>query len=196
MKLSLPLSRILGSLAESAAACMGISMAIAIVDHEGLLQYFARMDGALPASTEIAIAKAYTSAALRMSTSEVGQKALPGAPLYGIQHTHPGKIVLFGGGFPLRLGERVAGGIGISGGSVEEDEQVAQSVLYDLDKMESLADWVKPLLSGKSARIKWMSSLERDLGEAFQKQGCSPPLEFISILAGALIIASEESLRS
>jgi uncharacterized protein GlcG (DUF336 family) len=99
VKIPFPLSRILGCFAESIASEMGLAMAIAIVDHEGLLQYFARMEGTLPASTEIAMAKAYTAAALRLPTREVGQMALPGEPLYGIQHTHGGKIVLFGGGF-------------------------------------------------------------------------------------------------
>ena len=190
MKIPLPLSRILCVLAERTAADMGLAMAIAIVDHEGLLQYFARMEGALPASTEIAISKAYTAAALRLSTREVGQLALPGHPLYGIQHTHPGKIVLFGGGFPLRLRGQVAGGIGISGGSVEEDEQVAQPVLDTLAEMESLAEWIKPLFQGKSGGSSWMAHLERSLEQALFREGCVATHEFASLLSGAFIIAS------
>ena len=193
MKLPFPLSRILASLAESAAVDMGLAMAIAIVDHEGLLQYFARMEGALPASTEIAISKAYTAAALRMSTREVGQMALPGHPLYGIQHTHAGKIVLFGGGFPLKLRGQVAGGIGISGGSVEEDERVAWAVLDTLGEVECLAESIKPLLRGKPQGTNWMSYLERCLEKAFLKEGCLITHEFISILAGAFIIASDDN---
>ena len=190
MKIPLPLSRILGVLAERTAADMGLAMAIAVVDHEGLLQYFARMEGALPASTEIAISKAYTAAALRLSTREVGQLALPGHPLYGIQHTHPGKIVLFGGGFPLRLRGQVAGGIGISGGSVEEDEQVAQPVLDTLAEMESLAEWIRPLLQGKSGGSSWMAHLERSLELALFREGCVVNHEFASIVSGAVLIAS------
>ena len=190
MKIPLPLSRILGVLAERTAADMGLAMAIAVVDHEGLLQYFARMEDALPASTEIAISKAYTAAALRLSTREVGQLALPGHPLYGIQHTHPGKIVLFGGGFPLRLRGQVAGGIGISGGSVEEDEQVAQPVLDTLAEMESLAEWIRPLFQGKSGGSSWMAHLERSLEQALFRESCVVNHEFASLLSGAVLIAS------
>ena len=192
MKIPFPLSRILGAVAENAAAEMGLAMAIAIVDHEGLLQYFARMEGTLPASTEIAIAKAYTAAALRMSTRGLGQMALPGNPLYGIQNIHPGKIVLFGGGFPLRVREQVAGGIGISGGSVEEDEAVAQPVLDALAEMEQLAAWIKPLLRAKPKGPYWMSDLERRLEQAFLREGCFVPKEFTAVLSGAFIIASAE----
>jgi uncharacterized protein GlcG (DUF336 family) len=186
-----PLSRILGCFAEGIAAEMRLAVAIAIVDHEGLLQYFARMEGTLPASTEIAMAKAYTAAALRMSTREVGQMALPGEPLYGIQHTHGGRIVLFGGGFPLKLQGQVAGGIGISGGSVEEDEQVAKPVLDILAEMESLAEWIKPFFLENIKGTGWMHWLEENLEQGFLKVGCVVPHDFISIFAGAFIIAAD-----
>jgi uncharacterized protein GlcG (DUF336 family) len=184
-----PLSRILGSIAVNTAAEMGLAMAIAIVDREGHLQYFARMDSALPASTELAISKAYTAAALRMSTHDVGQLALPGNPLYGIQHSHGGKIILFGGGFPLRAQGEVMGGIGISGGSVEEDEKVARAVLDALGEMVSLAEWIKHILQAKPQGMNWIYELERNLEKALFRETCSLSLEFISILAGAVIIA-------
>lgn len=128
MRISSRLARVLGRIAERQAAALGVPMAVALVDSEGGLLFFSRMDGALPASTELAMSKAYTSAILRMSTGELGRLAGPGETLYGIQHTHNGRIVLFGGGLPLRLGGRVAGAVGISGGSVEQDIQVAESV--------------------------------------------------------------------
>ena len=80
-------------------------MAIAVVDSEGGLQLFKRMDGALPVSTELAVSKAYTAAVLRMPTHQVGELAQPGEALYGIQHTHNGRIILFGGGYPLCIGD-------------------------------------------------------------------------------------------
>lgn len=168
-------------------------MAIAIVDHEGLLEYFARMEGTLPVSTELAISKAYTAAALRMSTREVGQLALPGNPLYGIQHSHGGKIILFGGGFPLKLRGQVSGAIGISGGTVEEDEQVARVVLDCLGEMERLAEWIKPLLPGKLPGKNRTSHLQRSIEKTFLKEDCFLPLEFTSILAGAFIIAFNDN---
>ena len=97
------ISEILASVAEAEAAKIAVPMAIAIVDGEGGLQLFQRMDGTLPVSTELAVSKAYTAAILRMPTHQVGELAQPGQALYGIQHTHNGRIVLFGGGYPLVL---------------------------------------------------------------------------------------------
>ncbi len=68
MKISCSLARILGHVAETQAAAIGVPMAIAIVDAEGGLLFFARMDGTLPASTEIAVSKPDTSAELRLGT--------------------------------------------------------------------------------------------------------------------------------
>ncbi len=192
MKIPLSLSRILGSIAESAAADEGLAMAIAIVDREGSLQYFARMEGTLPASTELAVSKAYTAAALRMSTREVGEMALPGRSLYGIQHTHGGKIVLFGGGFPLLVRGLVAGGIGISGGTVEEDERVAGVVLNALGEMESLIEWIKPLCPARPGGACRTTFLEENLRDAFRREARSPTPEFLSILAGAIILGMAE----
>ena len=67
MKISYSLAHILGRIAETRAAAIGVPMAIAMVDAEGGLLFFVRMDGALPVSTELAVSKAFTSAVLRMS---------------------------------------------------------------------------------------------------------------------------------
>lgn len=192
MKIPLALSRILGGIAERTAATMSLDVAVAIVDEEGLLQYFARMAGTLPASTDIAMAKAYTAAALRRSTREVGQQALPGKPLYGIENTNAGKIVLFGGGFPLVLHGNVVGGIGISGGTVEEDEKVAKVVLNCLTEMEGLAVLVRPLFPGRLPGRHWLSQLEPSLTEALGSVGVADACELAPLLAGALIIASQD----
>ena len=61
------------------------------------------MDGAYIASYDIAVNKTFTSAGLKMSTAELANLSQPGQPLYGIQHTNEGKIVIFGGGEPLEI---------------------------------------------------------------------------------------------
>jgi len=121
MRIIYPLARILGELAEAKAISIGVPMAIAITDERGDTVFFGCMDNALPASREIAPAKAATAARLRMSTEEVGRLAQPGGKLYGIQHALKDKIVVFGGGIPLCINGNVAGAVGISGGTVEED---------------------------------------------------------------------------
>ena len=118
--------------AEEKARAIGVPMVIALVDAGGNLKAFKRMDDALLISVDIAQGKAYTAAALRLSTREAGALAQPGSPLFGLQATNRGRIVIFGGGFPVKLGGRVVGGIGVSGGSCEQDEAVALAGLAAL----------------------------------------------------------------
>ena len=78
MRLPDVVSEMLAGVAEAEAAKMEVPMAIAMVDSEGGLQLFKRMDGTLPVSTELAVSKAYTAAVLRMPTHQVGELAQPG----------------------------------------------------------------------------------------------------------------------
>jgi uncharacterized protein GlcG (DUF336 family) len=109
------------------AEAIGQPMNVAVVDDGGHLLAFARQDGAILASVDIATGKARTAALMKMSTAELGKAAAPGAPLYGIEVTNGG-LVIFGGGIPL-VGKRgdVVGAIGVSAGSVEQDVTVAQA---------------------------------------------------------------------
>jgi uncharacterized protein GlcG (DUF336 family) len=60
-----------------------------------------------------------------MSTEYIGKLAIPSGPLYGIQNTNGGRIVVFGGGCPLKNNNTVIGGIGVSGGTAEQDIELA-----------------------------------------------------------------------
>jgi uncharacterized protein GlcG (DUF336 family) len=106
-----------------------VPMCIAIVDTGANLVGFHRMDGALLASIDIARNKAYSSASLKMPTDEIGEAAQPGESLFGIGNTNGGRIVTFGGGFPVEIDGNVIGAIGVSGGSPEEDMAVARAGL-------------------------------------------------------------------
>lgn len=190
MDLIFPVARILGSLAEMKADALGVAMTIAIADDEGGLVFLARMDEALPASREIAVSKAYTAAALRMATDEVGRLAQPGEALYGIQHVRPGRVVLFGGGVPLRLNGKVIGAIGISGGTVQEDVQVADSVVEALAEMEKWSRSIKGLLSQTRLRRGWTARLDLGLSEAFNAMNRPLSPHEHCILAGAIMLAA------
>ena len=192
MKITYPVARILGNIAESKASDLAVPMAIALMDGEGGLLFFGRMDGTLPASTEIATSKAYTAAVLRMATHELGKLAQPGGELYGIQHTHNGKIVLFGGGLPLQLNGQVVGAIGISGGSVNEDVQVAEYVVNALEEMEYWAKRIKMFLPSQPLENIRISQLENSLKEEFEQMNCALPAGAPSFLAGAILMASSE----
>jgi len=93
------------------------------------------MDNSYIASYDIAVNKAYTSAALKMKTSALKTLAAPGGSLYGIQHTNQGQIVIFGGGVPLTVNGKVIGGFGVSGGTEEQDTYLgdyAESVFAEM----------------------------------------------------------------
>lgn len=115
--------------AEEEAEEVGVPMCIAVADGGGNLVGFHRMDDALLASIDIARNKAYTAVSLKMSTDAVGEAAQPGESLYGVGTTNGGRIVTFGGGFPIETAGDVVGAIGVSGGSPEEDMTVARAGL-------------------------------------------------------------------
>ncbi|CAN5894983.1 heme-binding protein [soil metagenome] len=106
---------------------IGQPMNIAVMDAGMNLVAFERMDGAWVLSIDIAIGKAYTSAGRGLSTRDVGEKAQPGQPLFGVNTTNGGRVVIFPGGLPLTRDGEVVGAIGVSGGPVDQDEEVAQA---------------------------------------------------------------------
>lgn len=99
----------------------GLRVVAAVCDAGGQAVALQRDDDAYIASVDIAANKAFTAVSLKMTTEQVGKLAQPGAPLYGIQHTNQGRIVLFGGGAPLIRGGAILGGLGVSGGSAQQD---------------------------------------------------------------------------
>jgi uncharacterized protein GlcG (DUF336 family) len=112
---------------------LGIKINAAVVDEGANLKAFIRMDEAALLSSEIAQNKAYTAAAFGKSTHEWYPmiKDEP-ALLTGIVHTK--KLVVFGGGIPLTVGGIIVGGIGVSGGTSEEDVLCAQAGLAVFEK--------------------------------------------------------------
>ena len=115
------------SSAEQKAHEMGLAMNIAVMDAGRNLVAFHRMDVAWVASIDIAIDKAFTSAGRGLTTREIGEMAQPGEPLFGINTTNGGRIVIFAGGIPLTRDSEVVGAIGVSGGAVDEDHEVAEA---------------------------------------------------------------------
>jgi uncharacterized protein GlcG (DUF336 family) len=86
------------------------------------------MDNALIVSISLAPNKAYTAATVRLPTQELARLSQPEAPLYGIATNVP-NLTLIGGGIPLQQNGRVIGAVGVSGGSVEQDIEVAQAMV-------------------------------------------------------------------
>lgn len=121
-KMTLALAERLADAVLAEAARIGVKAVVCISDGGGHPILVKCMDDAYIASYDVAVNKAFTVVALKMSTIELKPLAEPGASLYGIQFTNQGKIVIFGGGDPLYgEGGTVIGGLGVSGGSEEQD---------------------------------------------------------------------------
>ena len=125
-KMTLALAKKLCAAVQNEAVKMGVKAVVCVSDDAGNPRLMESMDGAYIASYDVAVNKAYTVVALKMSTKKLSTLAVPGAELYGIQFTNGGKIVIFGGGEPLcgSNGE-IIGGLGVSGGSEAEDTSLA-----------------------------------------------------------------------
>ncbi|WP_293914273.1 heme-binding protein [Deinococcus sp.] len=113
--------------AEAQAAQIGQPMNIAVVDAGGNLIAHVRMDGAWIGSIDISINKAFTARAFDISTKDLGDNSQPGQQFYGIHASNGGRIMIFAGGLPLKQGGQVVGAIGVSGGSGEQDQAVAEA---------------------------------------------------------------------
>ena len=101
---------------------VGVKAVVCVSDAGGHPRLVKSMDDAYIASYDVAVNKAFTVVALKMATIDLKPLAQPGESLYGIQFTNQGKIVIFGGDDPL-VNENgvIIGGLGVSGGSEEQD---------------------------------------------------------------------------
>ncbi|TJY67552.1 heme-binding protein [Arthrobacter sp. CAU 1506] len=113
--------------AEAKAAEIGQPMNIAVADAGGNLVSHVRMDGAWLGSIDISMNKAFTSRAFDIQTKDLGDNAQPGNQFYGIHASNHGRIMIFAGGIPLSRDGQVVGSIGVSGGSGEQDQSVAEA---------------------------------------------------------------------
>ena len=105
---------------------VGVNAVVCVADAGGHPLCLLRKENAFIASIDIAINKAFTSVSLKMPTKDLAALAAPGGSLYGIQFTNGGKIVIFGGGEPLKRGNVIVGGFGVSGGTAEQDTALGE----------------------------------------------------------------------
>lgn len=112
--------------AQAASVAGGFLMNITIVDSGTNLKAFRRMDGAWLGSLDIAMKKARTARLFDLETGTLGTLSQPGGPLFGIELSNGG-LISFGGGIPIKRDGVIIGAIGVSGGSVDDDQMVAQA---------------------------------------------------------------------
>lgn len=124
---------------EQKAMQMGVKAVVAVSNTAARPVAIECMDDSYIASFDVALNKAYTVVALKMSTIQLKGLSNPGQSLYGIQFTNGGQIVIFGGGDPLVYNGKIIGGLGVSGGSEEQDTELSAygaSILPDIMKGE------------------------------------------------------------
>ena len=115
---------------------MGVPVSMAIVSKSGKLLSFYHMPGALLVSESLAQKKAYSAVAMKTDTHELKGLVQPNGDLYQLETLTEGQVVTFGGGFVIRdVNGEVLAGLGISGGSVEEDMAIAQKGLEKLKEI-------------------------------------------------------------
>ena len=123
--LSLEKARKIIRAGEKKAKEMNLSAVFAVVNSEGNLIIEERMDNAILVSIEVAYKKAYTAAALKLNTEDLTALVQPGAMFYGLQ-SDP-KYIVFGGGMLLKVNGNIVGAVGVSGGSAQEDMEIAKA---------------------------------------------------------------------
>jgi uncharacterized protein GlcG (DUF336 family) len=110
------------------ANSIGQPMNIAVVDDSANLVAFVAMDDTKLIGADISQKKALTAVYFQSDTRDLVPLVQPGAALYGIESTTGGRLVVFAGGVLLRRSDgTIAGAVGVSAGTVDEDHQVAEA---------------------------------------------------------------------
>jgi uncharacterized protein GlcG (DUF336 family) len=112
--------------AEARASAIGVAVIVAVVDAGVHLKAFTRMDDAVLGSIDVALKKARTSALFQTNSDAVWEYCKPGAPAHALEFTNDG-LAPFGGGVLLRAADgAVLGAVGVSGGAVAQDAEIAE----------------------------------------------------------------------
>ena len=134
-KVTLEQAKKLIGIIEEEAERRGKKAVIAVCGPDGNPIAVHVMDGAFLVSFDVAVKKAYTSVAVKMSTMELSALAQPGGTFYGLDKMEGGNIIIFGGGIPIKVGDTIIGGLGVSGGTGEEDHSLAE---YGLSRLQEI----------------------------------------------------------
>jgi uncharacterized protein GlcG (DUF336 family) len=117
---------------EAKASAMGVRVNIAILDAGTHLKAFSRMDGAVLGSIDLAMAKARTAVLFQTTSEAVWDYCRPGAPAPGLERSNGG-LATFAGGVPLVTADgTMIGAVGVSGGAVSQDLEIANAAVAAL----------------------------------------------------------------
>jgi len=125
--LTLDDARRISAAAEAKAAEFGVGATITVVDGGGHVRVQSRMDAARFGTLNVSANKAFTAASFGLPSQILTGLTQPGQALFGFADAAGGRIAIFGGGVPLIRGDEVVGAIGVSGGSVDQDQEIADA---------------------------------------------------------------------
>jgi len=136
VEIHLDTARLIVRAIEQRATELNLNVAISVVDSGGNLLIFERMDGTQLASTTIAIGKAYTALAWQRPSGDLWPIAQPGQGGYGI-NTIDQRFVLSAGGLPIQIDGQTMAGVGVSGGTSEQDRDCAEAGLAAMEQAQT-----------------------------------------------------------
>jgi len=125
----LSIAREIADRAEAESAKQNVPVAVTVIDIHGNVVLTHRMTGAPAFSLELAERKAYTSALIRIRTADLVPLVQPGAELYPLVAVAGGRYSAMGGGVPLTSESQVIAGVGVSGGTTEEDIAIVEAAM-------------------------------------------------------------------
>jgi uncharacterized protein GlcG (DUF336 family) len=129
-EVGLALAQSLVATACAEAEQIGIAVSVVVADRAGNVVAAARMDGAALGSMRLATDKAYTAAIWQLPTGDLRRSTQPGGDDWGLTSTEGGRIVVYAGGLPVFVEGELAGAVGVSGGTGDQDAQcVAAAVV-------------------------------------------------------------------
>ena len=134
MKITLENALSMIKASEEKAKAIAVPVVITVVDQGCHFIAMHRMDNSPIGCIQISSGKAYTAAVLKLPTHVFTNLCQPGQELFGINTINGGQFVVFGGGFPVVDEDEVIGAIGVSGGSVEQDMQIAEAGLESIQQ--------------------------------------------------------------
>ncbi len=114
---------------EAASIANKVPVAVCVIDVHGNVVLQHRMTGAPVFSIELSERKAYTSALVGMRTADILPLVQPGQPLYPLSMVSAGRFCAMGGGVPLTSEGQVVAGVGVSGGTVEQDVAIVEAAI-------------------------------------------------------------------
>jgi uncharacterized protein GlcG (DUF336 family) len=123
----LSLAKDIATRVEAEASRIKVPVSVCVIDVHGNIVLKHRMNGALAFSMELSERKAYTPALVRMRTAEILPLVQPGQPLFPLMSQS--KYCAMGGGAPLASDDQIVAGVGVSGGSVDQDVAILEAAL-------------------------------------------------------------------